>query len=288
MALVFGFTRAQTDGWFVASTVAVLGAAAGLLVAFVVIERRSSHPLLPLRVVLDRERGAAYLVMALAAMAMFGSFLFLTYYLQRTLDYSPLETGFAFLPVTAGIVVAAAGMDRLLPRTGPRPLMVTGLALAGAGFVVATRIGVHTSYVTRVLPAELVMGLGLGLALTTAASTALHGVDERDAGVASALLNASEQVGLSVGLAILNTVAAAATAASVRAHGGPPVSAASVVHGYSIGFLASALVLVVAVAAVVALMRSRADASSCPTAHGVRTADRDAAPGDRSDAEVLR
>jgi EmrB/QacA subfamily drug resistance transporter len=253
MALLYGFTRAENDGWGSARTIALLGVGAALLVAFVAVERRSAHPLLPLRVVLDRTRGGAYLVMGLAGLAMFGAFLFLTYYLQQTLHYSPLVAGLAFLPMTAGIVVAATVAGRLLPRVGPRPLIIGGLTVAIAGTLWFTRIGVHTSFLTHLLAPEVVVGFGLGMVLTTAAATALVGVDDRDAGVASALLNTSEQVSSSLGIALLNTIAASATAAYAAAHGRrSATSAAALVHGYTTGFAVSAGVLALAV--VVTLM----------------------------------
>jgi MFS family permease len=257
MALVYGFTRAQTDGWGASVTIAVLVAGAALAVAFVVIERRSSHPLLPLRVVLDRNRAGAYLVMGFAALAMFGAFIFLTYYLQQTLHYSALEAGLAFLPVTAGIFAAAGGVvSRLLPRTGARPLIVVGLVLGVGGLLWLTQIGVHTSYLTHLLAPELVMGFGLGLVFTAAASTALLGVDETDAGVASALLNSSEQVGSSLGIALLNTIAASAATRYLATHGRSPVSAAAgEVHGYTTGFVVAAGFLAVALLVTVALIR---------------------------------
>jgi EmrB/QacA subfamily drug resistance transporter len=266
LAVVYGFTHVQTDGWGAPVSVAALTAGVALLGAFVVIERRSDHPLLPLRVVADRDRGGALLVMGLAGMAMFGAFLFLTYYLQGTLHETPLATGVAFLPVTVGVVAAAAGTGRLLPRTGPRPLLATGLAVATVGFVWATRIGVHTDFVTHLLPAEVLMGFGLGMAMTTASSTALVGVDDRDAGVASAVLNASEQVGLSIGVAVLNTVAASATAGYLAVHGrSPAATAVGVVHGYRVGFLVGAGVLVVALLVTRLLVRPHRHRTTTPS-----------------------
>jgi EmrB/QacA subfamily drug resistance transporter len=260
MVLLYGFTRAQTDGWADSLTLGVLAAGAALVAAFVVIERGSSHPVLPLRVVLDRNRGGSYLVMGFAAVAIFAAFLFLTYYLQQTLHYSPIEAGLAFLPVTAGVAVAAGGVvGRLLPRVGPRPFMASGLAIAAAGFLWFTQIGVDSNYFTHLLPPELVMGFGLGLVFTTAASTALIGVDETDAGVASALLNASEQVSSSLGLALLNTIAASATTSYLTAHGRSPASAAAgAVHGYTTGFVVSAGLLAVAFLVTLGLIRSQA------------------------------
>jgi EmrB/QacA subfamily drug resistance transporter len=257
MALVYGFTRAQTDGWGASITVGLLAAGAALIVAFVLIEARSSHPLLPLRVVLNRDRGGSYLAMLLAAVAMFGAFLFLTYYLQQTLHYSALKAGLAFLPLSAGVVVAAAAVvSRLLPRVGPRPLMLTGMALGVAGFLWFTRIGVNTGYLTHVLAPELVIGFGLGLVFAPVANTALIGVDQSDAGVASALLNTSQQVGSSLGIALLNTIAASATATYLTSHAHTPsAAAAGLVHGYTTGFVVSAGFLALAFLVTLVLIR---------------------------------
>jgi EmrB/QacA subfamily drug resistance transporter len=257
MALVYGFTRAQTDGWRASVTIALVAAGVALVAAFFVIERRSSHPLLPLRVVADRNRGGSYLVMGLTALAMFGVFLFLTYYLQQTLHYSALKAGLAFLPVAGGIAIATGGVvSRLLPRLGPRPLIITGLALATAGFLLFTQIGLHTNYLTHLMPPEVVMGFGLGLVLATAANTALIGVEDKDAGVASGLLNTSEQVGFSLGIALLNTIAASATTRYLAAHGHSLGSAAAgVVHGYTTGFVVSAGVAALALLVTLGLIR---------------------------------
>jgi hypothetical protein len=258
MALVYGFTRAQMDGWAAPVTIALLAAGASLVAAFVVIELRASHPVLPLQVVLDRNRGGSFLIQGLAGLAMFGAFLFLTYYLQQTLHYSALKAGVAFLPVAAGIAIATGGVvGQLLPRMGPRPLLVTGMTVAIGGFLWFTRIGVRTGYLTHLLPPEVVMGFGLGLVLTTTASTALIGVDDRDAGVASALLNTTEQIGFSLGIALLNTIAASATTSYLAAHRHSPMSAAAgVVHGYTIGFVASACFVTLALLVTLMLIQN--------------------------------
>ncbi len=179
-------------------------------------------PLLPLRVVLDRNRGGSFLASLLVGIALFGTFLFLTYYMQADLGYSALKTGFAFLPFSAGIIFSATLASSSAPELGPRTLMCIGLLLGAVGLAWFTQIGVHTSYVTHVLPAELMVSIGLGFAFVPFSSTALIGVAPHDAGVASALVNATQQVGGSLGTALLNTVAASATASYLLAHHGNP------------------------------------------------------------------
>ena len=191
LALVYGFTKAETDGWGSAITVSLLVAGAVLVGAFVAWERSTTTPLLPLRVVLDRSRGGAFLASFLVGIALMGTFLFLTFYLQGTLHYSALRSGFSFLPFSAGIIVSAALASQLLPRVGPRVLPSAGLVMAALGLAWFTRIGVHTSFVAHVLPAEIITSVGLGFAFVSFSSTALVGVDDHDAGVASALVNAT-------------------------------------------------------------------------------------------------
>jgi EmrB/QacA subfamily drug resistance transporter len=233
-ALVFGFSKAETLGWSNAVTIGFLAAGVVLLAAFVAIERRVARPLLPLRVVADRNRGGAYLAAGLASIGMFGVFLFLTYYLQQTLGFSPVQTGFAFLPMVGAVMIAATSSTaKLLPRVGPRPLIPTGMALSALGMVLLTGIGVDSSYASGVLPALLVMGVGFGLIMAPAMNTATLGVEPGDAGVASAMVNTAQQVGGSIGTALLSSIAASA-ATSFVASGGAPALAA--VHSYTTAF----------------------------------------------------
>ncbi|HET8977480.1 MAG TPA: MFS transporter, partial [Solirubrobacteraceae bacterium] len=199
-ALVYGFSHAQTTSWGNPLTLGALTAGLVLLAAFVAIERRSPHPLLPLRVVTDRNRGASYLSMGLASAAMFGVFLFLTYYLQVTRGYSPVKTGLAFLPMTGVIMVTAVvATTRLRGLLGPRPLVVAGMALGAVAMLLLRGIGLHSTYAGSILPARLIMGAGLGLVFSTAMNSSTLGVAPQDAGVASATVNASQQVGGSLG-----------------------------------------------------------------------------------------
>ncbi len=253
LAMVYGFTRAETNGWGAAATVGLLAGGAGLVGAFALMERRVAHPLLPLRVVADRNRGGSFLASLLVGVGLFGTFLFLTYYLQGILHYSPLRSGVAFLPFSGGIVVSATAASRALPRLGPRLLLAGGLLVAVGGLGWFTQIGVGTSYATHVLPAEVVLSLGLGFVFVAFSSTALVGVEPHDAGVASALVNATQQVGGSLGTALLNTVAASATASYIAAR---HLVAQGYVHGYDVGFVVSAAVLALALAASAAMVKA--------------------------------
>lgn len=255
--LVYGFTTAGTDGWSAPITLALLAAAVVGLVAFVAVELRSANPLLPVRVVLERNRGGSFLASLFVGCAMLGTFLFLTYYFQGTLHYSAIRTGFAFLPFSLGIITGATVSSRLLPRVGPRALMVTGLVVAMAGMAWFTRLGVGSVYLVHVLPAELVTALGMGTTFVPMSSTALVGVDPADAGVASALVNTTQQVGSTLGTALLNTVATSATVAFVVAHHHlTDVTRVAQVHGYTVGFTVSAGFLVAAAATAALLVRA--------------------------------
>ena len=261
VALVYGFTKAASDGWGSATTIGFLVAGVVLLTAFVLIELRSSHPLLPMRVVLDRNRGGSYLSALLVGMGIFGVFLFLTYYLQLTLGYSALETGVAFLPFTLGIILGAGFSAQMLTRVGPRVLMSGGLLLAAVGMVLLTRIGLDTGFWSHVFPAELIISFGMGVVFGPMSNTALVGVGDHDAGVASALINTTQQIGGSLGTALLNTIFTSAVAAYLTAHATSPsqipaLQGEAVVHGYTVAFWVSAAVI--AVAALLALVLVRA------------------------------
>ena len=246
--LVYGFTRAASDGWGSALTVGLLSAAVAVLALFVLLEQRAPHPLLPLRVVLDRNRGGAFVASLLVGIAMFGTFLLLTYYLQGTLGYSALRSGFAFLPFSGGIIAGASLASQVLPRVGPRIPLVAGLLAGAAGLALFTQLAPGSGYVLHVLPAEILTSVGLGVAFVPMSSTALIGVDAGDAGVASAMVNTTQQVGGSLGLALLNTVASSSTASYVAAHGGAAdVLPTALVHGYTTAFAISTLLLGVAV-----------------------------------------
>jgi EmrB/QacA subfamily drug resistance transporter len=246
VAIVYGLSEADTAGWGAPTTIALLVAGVVLLAAFVLVEMRVAHPLLPLRIVLNRFRGGAYLAIGLSAIGVFGIFLFLTYYLQLTLAYSPVRSGLAFLPMIAAIVAASTiSSGVLMPRTGPRPLIPVGLLLATGGLaLLAGQLGLRTSYLDWILPALLLVGAGLGVVFGCALNTATYGTGATDAGVASALVNTNQQVGGSIGTALLNTLAASALTSYVLTHGrGPLVLAQAAVHSYVVGFWVSAAIL---------------------------------------------
>ncbi len=251
-ALVYGFSHAQTASWSNGVTIAALASGVGLLAAFVAIERRVSSPLLPMRVVMDRNRAAAFISMGLAAVAMFGVFLFLTYYLQVSRGYSPVTTGLAFLPMTLVVMISAVvATTRLRSRVGPRPLIVSGMALGAIGMLMLRGIGLDSSYAGVILPGLVVMGTGLGLVFSTAMNSATLGVESQDAGVASATVNAAQQVGASLGTALLSTLAASAATSVLAGHRPTPALVAhAAIHGYTTAFTVSAGVF--AVAAVIA------------------------------------
>ena len=243
LGLVYGFSHAETTSWTNTVTIASMAIGAGLLGLFVLLESRVAHPLLPLRVVANRNRGASFLGMALSSAAMFAVFLFLTYYLQQNRGYSPVLTGLAFLPMTAAIMVTAVwGSTKLPALVGSRVLVSGGMLLAGVGMALLTQINLTSSYVTGILPGIVIMGLGLGLVFAVAMNSGTAGVRPSDSGVASALLNACQQVGGALGTALLSTIAASATASFVG--GAASHAARATVHGYTVTFTVSAAIFV--------------------------------------------
>jgi EmrB/QacA subfamily drug resistance transporter len=225
VSLVYGFTKAaphsftESAHWTEPSTLVWFAIALVMLVAFFVVETRVSNPLVPMRVLLDRNRGASYLVSLIVGIGLFAMFLFLGLYLQVVKGYTPIQAGIAFLPFSLGIIVGAGIASQLLPRVGPKPLMVPGLVMGAVGLFWLSRLEYDSAYVTHVLPAMLIMSLGMAFNFIPVSTTALHGIGKADAGVGSALLNTSGQVGGAVGTALLNTVAVAATTAFIAANG---------------------------------------------------------------------
>jgi EmrB/QacA subfamily drug resistance transporter len=245
--IVYGFSNAASDGWHAPATWGFLAAGAVLLAAFGYIETRARQPLLPLRIVLDRNRAAAYLSILITGAGMFGIFLFLTYYLQETLGFSPVMAGVAFLPMVGAIIVSANLANIvLLPRIGPRWLVAPGMLAAAAGLAWLTRIGVHSSYTADVLGPLLLTSTGLGFVMSPSMNTGTAGVMPSDAGAASAMVNTGQQVGGSIGTSLLNTMAASAAAGYLASHlsprlmiGGHPAPALAElaqVHSYTTAF----------------------------------------------------
>ncbi|WP_406095963.1 MFS transporter [Streptomyces sp. NBC_01013] len=219
VSLVYGFTRAESSGWSDALTIGTFVASGVLLLAFVLTEAKVKSPLLPLRVVMDRNRGGVYLSLGLAIIAMFGLFLFLTYYLQVVKGYSPIKTGFAFMPMIVGMITGSTQIGaRLMTRVPARMLMAPGFLTAAVGMLLLTQLEIDSSYAAVILPGQLLLGLGMGTAFMPAMSLATHGIEPRDAGVASAMVNTSQQVGGAIGTALLNTIAASAATAYATSH----------------------------------------------------------------------
>lgn len=237
--LVYGFSNAETHSWSASGTIVALAASALALAAFVALERRAAHPLLPPHVVWDRSRGGAFIAIALAGSGVFGVFLFLTYFMQENLGFSPLKTGVAFLPMTAMIVLTSTTVQtRVLQKTGTKPLVVVGMALALGSMVLLTRLTPSSGYGSHVLPALLIVGLAMGCIFAPAFGIATLGVAPNEAGVASAMVNTSQQVGGSVGTALLSTVFASAASGYAASHHvrGLAGAAAAAIHGYTVAF----------------------------------------------------
>lgn len=255
VALVYAFTKAAEDSWSSGVTITLFVVAAVLLVGFVVWEARSAHPLLPLRVVLHRNRGGSFLVSVLLGAGMMGMFLFMTYYFQGTLRYSPLKSGVAYLPFSLAIIVTAIVASGLLPKIGPRVMMTVGGVLATAGMTWLTQLRIDSSYVTLILPALVIMAIGMALVFVPLGNTSLTGVSNHDAGVASAMVNTTQQIGGSLGVALLNTVFTNAVTGYVTENG-PASTPLGVVHGYNVAFTVSAVLLAASALLIFLLIRN--------------------------------
>jgi EmrB/QacA subfamily drug resistance transporter len=270
-ALVYGFSNAETHSWSAPVTIFALASSAVLLSAFLGVERRVAHPLLPLHIPWDRARGGAYLSIALAGSGVFAVFLFLTFYLQQNLGFSPLKTGFAFMPMTAMIVVTSTTVQtQVLHRTGAKPLVAGGMALGVIAMLLFTRLTPGGDYTTHVLPGLLLIGLGMGCIFAPAFSTATLGIDGTEAGVASAMVNTSQQVGGSIGTALLSTLFASAAASYAASHiGSPGLSNAAAIHGYTTAFWWAAGIFTLGLVLALLILpsrSSRAGAAAAPLA----------------------
>src|SRR5690348_15233366 len=263
--LVYGFANAATHTWATPSTWGFLAAGLVLGVAFAAWQGRAAHPLLPPRVVLDRNRGGAYLSLFIGTAGLFGTFLFLTYYLQQTLGYSPLVTGVAYLPISAGLIVMAnLSTIVLMPRFGPKPLVASGMAAAAGGTAWLAQLGPHTGYATGVLGPLILAGIGMGLVIAPMINTGTFGVAPQDAGEASATVTVGQMLGGSVGTSLLNTIFAGAVASYFAAHavsarliGRQALTGLALAHGYDTAFWWVAGIFACGAVAGGALLRDR-------------------------------
>jgi EmrB/QacA subfamily drug resistance transporter len=234
--LVYGFSNAAAHGWQATSTWGFLAAGGVLLVGFAVWIGRATNPILPPRILLDRNRGGADIAVFVASLCLFATLFFLTFYLQRTLHYSPIMTGFAFLPISACLAIAAnLSTIVLMPRVGPRPVITIGLLVAAGAMAWLANLGSHTGYTSGLLGPIVVAGLGLGMVVAPAINTGTFGVAPQDAGIASATVTVGQQLGASIGTSLLNTIFATAVASYVAAHG-PASTGLALAHGYDRAF----------------------------------------------------
>src|SRR4051794_29264354 len=264
-AVVLACGQSVRHGWGSGEVLIPLLLATALLTGFVARQATTTDPLLPLAIVTDRTRAAAYGAVAAGVVGTFGMFLMLTYYLQAVRGYSPLHTGLAFLPLTVAVSASAYGVaSRLLPKVAPRFLVAPGLLVAASGLWLLSQVSPDSGFVTVVLPAELLVGLGIGCVFTPSVSVATTGIDPRSAGVAAAVANAAMQVGGSVGTAVLNTVAVTATSAYLAVRGASKdATTAGLVHGYAAATDWAALLLIVTAAVVALFMRGDKEARGC-------------------------
>jgi EmrB/QacA subfamily drug resistance transporter len=251
IALVFTLIKAESWGWTSARTLVGFAVAAALIVIFVVIERRHEDPLVPLRIFSNRSLAAADATLLLLAAALFGMFFFCSLYLQQVLGYNALKTGLAYLPLSLTIIAASGLASRFVDRFTPRPVLIAGLLIATAGFVLLTRIDGHGDYASHVVPAMVVLGVGLGMAFVPITIAATAGVAPGDSGLASGLLNTTQQVGGSLGLAILSSVSTS-RATSALADGSPLPVALS--HGFKGAFTIAAVLCAAGVVVALTLL----------------------------------
>jgi len=256
--LVYGFTAASLHGWSSLTTTTSISVAVLLLAGFVAVEARSTHPLLPLRIVLHRTRGGSFLTALLAGASILGSLFFINYYLQTTRGYTPLESGLGSLPITVMFVLGTRFAASLTYRFGPKKMMVAGAAIATAGALALTTIGLRTSYAAHVLPGELLRGCGLCALFIPLPNAALIDVDDHDAGAASGLLNATQQVGGAVGIALFTTIYSSAVAAYLASHGrSGPYERLAALHAYVQTFRWSAGAMLLSTLIAMLVIRAR-------------------------------
>ena len=250
------FTLIQTDswGWGSGKTIAGFAVAGALIVAFVFIEHRSRDPLVPPRIFSNRSLAASDVTMLLVAAGLFGMFYFCTLYLQQVLGFSALKTGVSYLPFSFTLIAASAATSRVVDRFTPKPVLVTGLLIATGGFVFLTQVSGDGDYTSHVLPAMVILGLGLGMTFVPITISATTGVAPQDSGLASGLLNTTQQVGGSLGLAILSTVSTARVADALHAGAAVPVA---LTHGFKGGFTVAGILCAASAALALALLPRR-------------------------------
>jgi EmrB/QacA subfamily drug resistance transporter len=236
--LVYGLSNAETHGWSAPLTMGMLATSFLLLLAFVLVERTVRNPLLPIRVVASRIRGGSYIGILLGFLSMFGAFLFLTYFLQQSLDLDPLETGFAFLPFSVAIAVAAGVCNtRLMPKVGPRPLVPVGMILGAGGMLWLHQLSPASTYGTGVLGPIVILGLGMGCIIAPSVNAATAGLLTADAGVGSAMVNTSQQIGGAIGAALLSTIFLQAVSSYAGSHTpSRSLLGTATIHGYATVF----------------------------------------------------
>lgn len=263
LGVVLGLALAETSGWTATGTLVALLGGLTVLVGFIAIQRRVPEPLLPLGIVTDRTRGGALLALAINGIAMISSFLFLTYYLQRNLDFSPIQAGLAFLPMTLSAMSTGVFVGtRVLPRVGPRRVIPTGMLTSACAMAYLAQLDPDSAYVTGVLPALVVLGVGIGQVFSPSVQTATSRVDAGDAGAASAVTTAMHQLGGAVGVALLSTIVASATTDRLAALGGagagPDALAVADLHGFTVAFWVASAVFAVGAVVVWSLIRPAA------------------------------
>ncbi|MFK0023500.1 MFS transporter [Streptomyces sp. NPDC090798] len=250
--VVYGFSNAETHGWSSPATWGLLGAGTVLLAAFAGWQTRAANPLLPLRLLLDRNRGASFIAVLICGAGMFGVFLFLTYYMQESLGYSPVKTGLAFMPMVVGLMVTTPlATNVLIRQLGPKPVVPVGMGVSAVGLAWLTTLDLNSVYVANVMPPLIVIGLGIGLVMAPAMSVATSGVATEDAGVASAAVNTMQQVGGSISTALLTTLSATAATHYLESRNpkNPALLAEAALHGYATaywwaaGFFAAGMVV---------------------------------------------
>lgn len=268
VSLVYGLASAESNGWGSATTLVCVLVGLTLLAAFVAVERRVAEPLLPMHILWDRNRGASYLVVGTVGLGLFAVFLFLTYYVSLTLHYSPLRTGFAFVPMILAIMVTATGFSGVVARSGPKVPVFVGMLMAAGGMALFAQLDLTSTYAANILPGLIVTGLGVGLAMAPAFSAATSGVDAEHAGVASALVNTFQQIGGSIGTATLSALAASSATGYLSGRTVTPATQAlATMHSYTTVFWVSAAIFVAGGVVCGALLRG-----------GPVTVDPDAAP----------